>query len=80
MRLRVLVDGKFVGAALCGRPRGEIEFEEGFTIKDLLAHLDLDEGLFWVAKNRAMLKRDTYDHITLEEEDVIEIFRIMSGG
>jgi thiamine biosynthesis protein ThiS len=70
MKVCVLVDGY----------AQEPEYDAPPTAQQLLADLALDDGQYWVARNRKMMRKDDLSRTTVDDGDVIEIYRIISGG
>ncbi len=70
MKICVLVDGY----------TQELEYDAPPTVQQLLADLALDDGAYWVARNRKIVPRSDLSRTTADEEDTIEIYRVISGG
>lgn len=61
-----------------GAPR---TVDDGTTLADLLAHLDLDPRLIVVEYNRSILReRDQYALLTLAPGDTLELVHFVGGG
>lgn len=52
----------------------------GLTVRGLLAHLSLQEGMVVVERNREILRRGGYDEVVVGEGDVIELVHFVGGG
>lgn len=53
----------------------------GWTIADLLAELALDPRLIVVERNREIIRdRQTFDEVTLQDSDVLELVHFVGGG
>lgn len=52
----------------------------GLTVRGLLAHLSLQEGMVVVERNREILRRGGYDEVIVSEGDVIELVHFVGGG
>lgn len=60
-----------------GRPR---EVADGATVSDLVRDLGLTLRTVAVERNGEPVLREDYDHIRLEEDDVVEVVRPVQGG
>lgn len=56
------------------------EFDQGATVADLLAVLELGAGWVVVELNRSVVERPAYDSCQLADGDVIEIVKAVAGG
>lgn len=56
------------------------EIPGGLTVRGLLAHLGLQEGLVVVEWNREIVRRDRYDDVTVAAGDSIELVHFVGGG
>ncbi len=56
------------------------EVPTGLTIRELLAHLALTQGLVAVEVNRAIVVRARHETHTLADGDVVEIVQLVGGG
>ncbi len=52
----------------------------GLTVRGLLAHLSLQEGMVVVERNREILRRGEYDEVVVTEGDAIELVHFVGGG
>lgn len=52
----------------------------GLTVRGLLDHLELDERLVVVERNREILRRGEYVEVRLEPGDTIELVHFVAGG
>ena len=50
------------------------------TLSQLVDTLEIDRRLVAVAHNGEVVKRDTYDQITVRDGDQVEIVRMVGGG
>jgi thiamine biosynthesis protein ThiS len=54
---------------------------QGCTVAQLLAELELDPRLLVVELNREILRdRQTFDEVTLQDSDVLELVHFVGGG
>ncbi len=53
---------------------------EGLTVRDLLAHLELQEGMVVVERNREILRRGEYGQVIVDDGDTIELVHFVGGG
>ncbi len=58
----------------------EREIPAGMTVRELLAHLDLHEGLVVVEKNREILRRNQYGEVPVDAGDTLELVHFVGGG
>ena len=58
----------------------EREVPAGLTMRDLLAHLKLREGLVVVEWNREIVRRERYDEVAVSAGDTIELVHFVGGG
>lgn len=56
------------------------EVKPGTTIAALLKELGVDYRYLAVERNRAIVPKQEYDQVVLEEGDEIEIVRFVGGG
>jgi thiamine biosynthesis protein ThiS len=56
------------------------EIPGGLTVRGLLAHLGLQEGLVVVEWNREIVRRDRYDDVTVAAGESIELVHFVGGG
>jgi thiazole synthase len=66
--IRVQVNGK------------EREIPRDTTVRALLEGLDLVPALVVVERNREILGRDSYDEVTVNEGDALELVHFVGGG
>lgn len=66
--IRVQVNGK------------ERDIERGQNVRALLESLDLHPGMVVVELNRAILERDCYGDVVVEEGDTMELVHFVGGG
>ncbi len=52
----------------------------GLTVRGLLGHLGLQEGMVVVERNREILRRGVYDEVVVSEGDAIELVHFVGGG
>lgn len=50
------------------------------TISALLERLDIDARRVAVEHNRVVVKRDSYDRITVNDRDEVEVVNFVGGG
>lgn len=62
---------------LNGEERG---IPAGLTVRELLAHLELNEQLVVVERNREILRRGEYDQVPVAAGDEIELVHFVGGG
>jgi sulfur carrier protein len=64
------------------RVNGETrEIATGWTIADLLADIALDPQMVVVERNREIVRdRHTFDEVTLQDSDVLELVHFVGGG
>ena len=61
-----------------GEPR---EVEAGWTLATLIADLSLDPRMIVVERNREIVRdRTTFDEVTLQDSDVLELVHFVGGG
>lgn len=58
----------------------ERRIEEGLSVRQFLESLDLHPGLVVVEHNRAILDRDRYGDVRVEQGDVLELVHFVGGG
>ena len=56
------------------------EIPGGLTVRGLLAHLGLQEGLVVVEWNREIVRRGSYDDVVVSDGDVVELVHFDGGG
>lgn len=56
------------------------EIPGGLTVRGLLAHLGLQEGLVVVEWNREIVRRGSYDDVVVSDGDVVELVHFVGGG
>ncbi len=56
------------------------EIPAGLTVRELLSHLDLNERLVVVERNREVLRRAQYGDVQVREGDEIELVHFVGGG
>lgn len=56
------------------------EFPAGLSVAGLLARLGLDERTIVVERNREVLRRPRYPHVTLQDGDEVELVHFVGGG
>jgi sulfur carrier protein len=56
------------------------EVPDGITVRDLVAHLGLDEGPVAVEKNLEVVPRAEHAQAVLRDGDVVEIVHFVGGG
>mgnify|MGYP002641485845 CR=1 FL=1 len=56
------------------------DLPDGMTVSALLAHLGLDPQRLAVERNRDLVRRATFDDVTLADGDVLEIVTLVGGG
>jgi thiamine biosynthesis protein ThiS len=57
-----------------------MELEDGQTIQNLLAHLELDARLVAVERNLEIVPKSQYQNQTLSDGDTVEIVHFVGGG
>ena len=69
-------------ATVAIRVNGETrEIPTGWTLSNLLADLALDPRLVIVEHNREIVRdRTTFDEVTLQDNDVLELVHFVGGG
>lgn len=60
-----------------GDPRS---IDAGHTVTSLLESLGLNPELVVVERNREILDRDRYAHVTVEAGDTLELVHFVGGG
>ena len=58
----------------------ERQVPEGLSLSGLIAHLDLNERLVVVERNREIVRRDRYGEVAVSEGDQIELVHFVGGG
>ena len=56
------------------------EIPAGLTVRELLSHLDLNERLVVVERNRGVLRRAQYRDVQVRQGDEIELVHFVGGG
>lgn len=56
------------------------EIPGGLTVRELLSHLDLNERLVVVERNREVLRRARYGIVHVRQGDEIELVQFVGGG
>ena len=56
------------------------DLPDGMTVSALLAHLGLDPQRLAVERNRDLVRRATFDDVTLADGDALEIVTLVGGG
>ncbi len=56
------------------------EIPAGLTVRELLSHLDLNERLVVVERNREVLRRAQYRDVQVRQGDEIELVHFVGGG
>jgi len=56
------------------------EVPDGITVRDLVAHLGLDDGPVAVEKNLEVVPRAEHARVVLRDGDVVEIVHFVGGG
>ncbi len=60
---------------------GEVrEFSDDLTLSVLLEKLGLPSARMAVERNRALVRRDTYSSVRLQDGDELEIVQLVGGG
>ncbi len=57
-----------------------MEYEEGMTVQDVLDKKKYTFPLITVVVNNELVPRDSYSEYKINDEDVIDVIHIMSGG
>jgi thiamine biosynthesis protein ThiS len=70
-------EGERITITLNGDQR---EVPSGLTVRDLLEHLGLQEGLGVVERNREIVRRERYDEVFVCGGDSIELVHFVGGG
>ena len=70
-------EGERITITLNGDQR---EVPSGLTVRDLLEHLGLQEGLVVVERNREIVRRERYDEVFVGGGDTIELVHFVGGG
>lgn len=52
----------------------------GMTLSDLLAHLELNEALVVIERNREIVRRERYRDVAVSAGDTIELVHFVGGG
>lgn len=50
------------------------------TISQLLKQLQVEEKIVAISLNANVVKKDTWSHVCLKENDKLELLQFMSGG
>lgn len=56
------------------------EMAQPLTVSELLARLEIDARRVAVEHNLVVLKRDTFDRVTIQAGDAVEIVNFVGGG
>ena len=56
------------------------DLPDGMTVSALLTHMGLDPMRLAVERNRDIVRRATFDDITLADGDALEIVTLVGGG
>ncbi|HKK94307.1 MAG TPA: sulfur carrier protein ThiS [Longimicrobiales bacterium] len=56
------------------------EVSSDLSVRDLIVSLDLAPEMIVVERNRAILRRDDYADVSVEDGDVIELVHFVGGG
>ncbi len=61
---------------------GEDYFDlpDGLTVAGLIKHLDLPGKKIAIERNREVVPKSTFDEVTLEDGDRLEIIHFIGGG
>lgn len=54
--------------------------EDDITMRDLLDHLKLPAKKIAIERNREIVSKSTYDSVSLNDGDIIEIIHFIGGG
>lgn len=71
------VRGEAITVTLNGEDR---EVPAGLSVRQLLEHLQLNEHLVVVERNREILRRNAYADVNVEAGDVLELVHFVGGG
>lgn len=52
----------------------------GLTVGGLLGHLELNERMVVVERNREIVRRGRYEEVSVSEGDAIELVHFVGGG
>lgn len=52
----------------------------GLTVRGLLGHLELNERMVVVERNREIVRRGRYEEVQVSEGDTIELVHFVGGG
>lgn len=52
----------------------------GLTVRGLLGHLELNERMVVVERNREIVRRGRYEEVPVSEGDTIELVHFVGGG
>jgi len=56
------------------------EYDDGLTVSELLATLDLDAQRVAVERNTIIVRRKTFEQTALTDNDELEIVTLVGGG
>jgi thiamine biosynthesis protein ThiS len=54
--------------------------EDDITMRELLDHLKLPAKKIAIERNREIVSKSTYDSVSLNDGDIIEIIHFIGGG
>jgi thiamine biosynthesis protein ThiS len=54
--------------------------EDDLTMRELLDHLKLPAKKIAIERNREIVSKSTYDSVSLNDGDIIEIIHFIGGG
>jgi thiamine biosynthesis protein ThiS len=54
--------------------------EDDITVRELLDHLKLPAKKIAIERNREIVSKSTYDSVSLNNGDIIEIIHFIGGG
>jgi thiamine biosynthesis protein ThiS len=54
--------------------------EDDITVRELLDHLKLPAKKIAIERNREIVSKSTYDSVSLNDGDIIEIIHFIGGG
>jgi len=54
--------------------------EDNITMRELLDHLKLPAKKIAIERNREIVSKSTYDSVSLNDGDIIEIIHFIGGG
>jgi thiamine biosynthesis protein ThiS len=56
------------------------ELEQPLSVAALLAKLDIDPRRVAIEHNLSIIKRQTFDHVVVDDGDTVEIVNFVGGG